>query len=318
MPIADLLTESIKHFNLDDDTHEAYTRIPLAWHTDKKICPRVHQALFNEIVTIHEETADEVHISISTVFNKTLLSDEKKCTYWMLKESIIYLNEVEKNIDLKTIPTPIDFESGHIDDKDVTTLVCPFYDKERDVTYSAGTRFIIKEEGNDAYYVYAYDHKHNTNTLITIPKNTCIQTHTLTPEEKRNLFVYLVTSWAKPHCIPFVWGGCSFAKDIELQAIKAEQTTTDGSTYECWLLATQQSTPYSGFDISGLIARSAQICGIPYFYKNSTIAALLLKKFDNNTTLQECDLVWLRPSLAMLREQKVRFLKLSAPRFSKR
>ncbi len=51
--------------------------------------------------------------------------------------------------------------------------------------------------------------------------------------------------------------------------------------------------PMSGFDCAGIISRAAQMCGIPYYFKNTYTLAHYLKSLSIDTHLQEGDLIWI-------------------------
>jgi len=52
-------------------------------------------------------------------------------------------------------------------------------------------------------------------------------------------------------------------------------------------------SPKTGLDCSGMIARAAQICGIPYFYKNTTIIERFLTPLAKGNKPIPGDIIWI-------------------------
>ena len=86
--------------------------------------------------------------------------------------------------------------------------------------------------------------------------------------------------WAKRKegFIPYVWGGFSFTDTIK--------------TTSCFLLKDETTSPKTGLDCVGIIARVAQIYGIPYFYKNTTTIKQCLTPLARNSKLMTGDIIW--------------------------
>jgi len=127
---------------------------------------------------------------------------------------------------------------------------------------------------------------------INIPKNlVCRSSDLQTNKDRRALFVQLLKKWAHPGngFIPYVWGGCSFV-NIYTTDFKKHELNNNLSYYARDEI---KSCPKNGCDCSGLIARVAQACGIPYFFKNTTTMVTKLEALQKTDILQDGDLMWM-------------------------
>jgi hypothetical protein len=61
-----------------------------------------------------------------------------------------------------------------------------------------------------------------------------------------------------------------------------------------------QRLPIAGFDSSGYILRAAQICSLPYFFKNTQAALQGMKKIKRIEALSEGDLIWIPGALFVI------------------
>ncbi|MGB8367272.1 MAG: hypothetical protein WCD44_02830, partial [Candidatus Babeliales bacterium] len=90
--------------------------------------------------------------------------------------------------------------------------------------------------------------------------------------------------------IPYVWGGFSFTstKKISSFSLKNEKIVS----------------PKTGFDCAGIIARSAQICNIPYFYKNTTTIKQFLSPITHINNLMPGDIIWIPGHVMVIADLK--------------
>lgn len=303
VPIADLIGEPIQKIVKIPDSKKAYQHIPLCGAQMPFIsCPRIHQLLFNEVVEILEQRGNELKIALPNLF---YISPDKKTrhnSFWTHKDNLISFEQLKKkSANLAYIPPPIQFSKKQMHfDPSIITLAFPYQDKKTGLTFSAGTRFALYESTqedaeSDQYIVAVFDKKKLDFTPMPIAKHVCVRNEARNHTEQIQTFVNLIRSWTKiaSGFIPYVWGGCSFAAVSSSSTINelpvAHAKNSQASMYA---LENYTHTPKPGFDCTNLIARATQICGIPYFYKNSTTVAHCLAPLTDKDKLQEGDLIW--------------------------
>jgi len=250
-------------------------------------CPRLHQILFNEIVDILQETKREARIDISNLYHTQNKHSQPKTTYWTEKKNLIPVSELKKkSLNCNNIPPPIEFNNKNsINSPAIATLIFPWYDPITKQTFSAGTRFKLTRATKEGYYtVYLFDPQNYIFQKSHIPKKKAIiSPYRLKNEQKIKLFINLLQQWAcqQKGFIPYVWGGISFIDLYTKDSFYKKET--NGKTY--FHRSEHATFPKTGFDCTGVIARAAQICALPYFYKNSTTAS------NNLTPLQKNDVI---------------------------
>lgn len=294
VPVADLVCEplSLKY----GDIEEAYKTIPISWgpiYADKSICPRQHQALFNEQVTVVATQKDEVCIEITNAFSQiNAVTEPQAARYWTLQKNIFPLDALPQDIQC-CFPQPVNYctKNMHEINNNVITLAWPFYDATTKLRYSVGTRFVYIDQTDDAYITYIYNPLLHALHKVMIPKRYALVGSHNQPEICISNFVKLLRDWARSAgFIPFVWGGVSFSKRVTMEGFElkyAQDAYGDQRAY--WQLCEDDGPIYTGFDASGLILRAAQICGIPYFFKNSA----MVQEYASSSCeqLQEGDLI---------------------------
>jgi len=313
VPVADLLTAPMATYRLNSDTKQAYKEIPLSWVETKRVCPRDHQLLFNEIVNIIDENEDEYCLEIPQSFYETPTEEFPHFTYWTLKSNISKLTDLLPSA-LLTIPLPISWAKQNIEDanQNVVTLKFPYYDATTNKTYSAGTRFSSAHaRAQTRVIVSLIDDPSGDKKTTRIATSNCAchadesDLETYKPStEKIHDFVNLLRAWANraEGYIPVVWGGCSFIHTYN-DAIKISEqptTTLEGTTLAYWASTHQTAGVHTGFDASALILRAAQICDMPYYYKNTLTAERHLQQLAPSDTLSEGDLIWIPGNLAVV------------------
>lgn len=304
VPVADLVTEqlSLKY----DDAEQAYAAIPVSWGPqllDKLICPRQHQALYNEIVQVTETHEKEVCITLHNVISTATKNKQERIKFWTLKKNIAPLHTIP-SVMQHYIPQPIDFRDPDLyqTNNNVITLTWPLHDTNTKKRYSAGTRFIGSTTVNNAYITYTYDHETSSLQKIIIPKRYACLGSPFSLQSRVTNFVKLLRDWTRSAgFIPLVWGGTSCAQRHTQEGFSlhyAKDFTGNKRAY--WELHEKNSSPHSGFDASGLILRAAQICGIPYFFNNSADAALSMQHIQQNETVNEGDILWMPGGLLIV------------------
>ena len=235
VPVADLIGERICTQRAQDTHGLGYSTLPAATgpapHTSS--CLRLHQVLFNELVNIMEETADEIRISVPNVFYLTSKQNDTQINtnYWTKRENIAPLEKLKtlevhiKNIrnikeikdikDIKNlIPEPISFlNPASITHQNVIALTEPFYDTVTNNHFSVGTRFVLTPQQNSSgmFTVYLIDWNKKQATQTNIPESHALKSHTLSKSESIQTFLSLIKKWSNQTqgLIPYVWGGCS-------------------------------------------------------------------------------------------------------------
>jgi cell wall-associated NlpC family hydrolase len=294
VPVADLLGAPLlkpqKHYRTktkqaQDST--SYETLPFACLEEHTPCPRIHQLLYNDIVTIEKYDGSNALINL-----RHLLSFNGKNhapqTYWTNKKYIQEIDESnEKTSALAYLPPErrISFKQ----DSTCVVLKKPFAEQATGLTFSAGTRFLINQEAppeDDTCSVYLYNPRKKTFITSFIPKNFLLE-QVNTQEEKQQQYVNLIREWLEQEdaFIPYVWGGASFAHYLYVYDPATQHGFTDENEKKRHQIKT-------GFDCSGLILSAAQLCGIPYFYKNTTTLAHYLKEITPGETLKNGDLLY--------------------------
>jgi hypothetical protein len=285
VPVADLVGSALA--NTRD-----YATLPVCGGKPKAFltCKRLHQLIFNETVKVTLELNGQVEITIPNLF--FVPSDDtshKMATYWTLKKNIFPLKDPE----LKAlVPQPISYEQPSAPQSNTITLIEPYRSPECDCTFSAGTRFVVTATNaeNKTVTVALIHPKTHASTHITIPRAYCLMPATSREHQRKN-FVKLIRLWAhNSGAIPYTWGGCSYIFSTPHFAFKEITTGINQSHYA---LEPQVTSPQTGLDCAGLVARAAQAAGLPYFFKNTTTLATYLSPLTENDRVEDGDLLWI-------------------------
>jgi hypothetical protein len=248
---------------------------------------RIHQLLFNEVVEIKEQKHNQVFIHVPNAYYQ--LGINRNTQFWALEGNLIPFDVLtKKGIDIKKIPTPI--SSKKQTNSSVIILKAPFYCKKLQMHFSAGTRFVVSQEMPETMLVYALNPTAMKMELIDIPKKNIME-QSQNPEGKIKCFVQVLKEFAHlPRgFIPYVWGGCSFIQACTREPFEIVQRET-AVTY---CRPELKQIPFTGFDCSGLIWRSAQICGIPLYAKNSSTMAKELTQLKKTDKINNGDIIWI-------------------------
>jgi len=309
VPIAEITGQPVKVYDKETPAIQVYNSLPICGKTGEYACPRIHQLVYNETVTVLEERNDEILIQIPHVFYITGVNPHKKIdTYWTLKQYVTPYNNVvtSKNNSLY-IPEPICHTPSNnvintTPHQKVITLMAPYYEPTFKIFFSAGTRFVLQEstthihqKSQDIYTVWAFDPIKKKYSSLSIPKNYALITHS-TPDQQKKDFLKVVRNWAhqKNGFIPYVWGGCSvthLCTDTQFDILE-QHSKNNANVYSYYQWPHYNYPIQPGLDCAGLINRAAQLCGIPFYYKNSFTIGQKLGQLTQKDTLEEGDIIW--------------------------
>ncbi|HEV2601841.1 MAG TPA: hypothetical protein VGT41_06145 [Candidatus Babeliales bacterium] len=290
VPVTDLAGSPIEKSQL-----YTYENLPLD-ALDRR-CPRIHQLLFNETVEVLEHKDDQARISIPNLYYETANGTKKYTTYWVQKKHLLDFDTLQKKqYPIDTIPTPIDFKNKkhHTNEQQIVTLHTPFYDSKNKICYSAGTRFVQAPEQNnpEKISVYILNPKKVSCSIQAIPKHLCIVANHLSKQEKIDMFITILRSWCcnSNTFIPYVWGGCSFTQRYPNESFVTEKIATNTSYYYPQI---DKKSIKMGMDCSNMIAQSAQIVGMPFYFKNSFTILKALTPISQEDDLEPGDIIWI-------------------------
>jgi len=254
----------------------------------------LHQSLYNERVTLLQTKGDEVCITIPQLFYLT--GNKKQTLYWTHKNNVMNIKDLKrKGVDITKIPLPISFKHPHAQQKNIVTLTQPWFDRDTQLFFSAGTRFLVNNNNkminSDQIAVFVIDPKKLSTETIRIDKNVCLLNSVKEANEQREDFIHLLQKWVSTDCfIPYVWGGSSFVSCSRSHTIEEKESGTPTAYFS---LADYEKSPMTGFDCAGMVSRAAQIVGIPYFYKNTSTLMQCLKPITSYESLHSGDLLWI-------------------------
>lgn len=284
-PIADLIGQQLAKNSLNYDT------LPVA-SPNAHGCPRIHQLIFNEIVEIVDESATEYCVRIPHLFYVTHNSRKPRCYYWTDKKNILTLSELAP-ADIKQLPLPLDFRDPTKPAQHIATLIKPLHSKKMGITFSVGTRFVIKRTYKGAAIVYAFNPKVYKTIELCLAPTTYVRSNTQANLTKLHTFVQLLKKWAHmPGYVPYVWGGCSLTATNNSDAFKLTSSLPHAKGKR-FAIAQDETSIKTGFDCAGLIARAAQAAEIPYFYKNTHTLSTYMKPVAHKSQMSAGDLIWI-------------------------
>lgn len=286
-PVIEALSRPLTDLHDRSKITSLYKKLAYSLNNFSKECPRLHQLLFNEIVTIKRDNGIEVECEVPSFFYLDSKGKERS-KLWVLKKHIKMLTDFADSDISKNFPEP--YGSKH-QAGDTITLKYGWFDKHTCKYYSAGTRFKRNKKGDTKteYGINLFSKEKNGFENSFMPKNLSLIDNYKSDESKTAAFVDLLREWAseKNGIIPYVWGGVSFLKRAP------DQDFYLNNNYLNWDRP-YRGKPPTGFDCSGLILRAAQICGMPYFYKNTETLSNYLKPLEKSNTskLKNGDLIW--------------------------
>jgi len=268
VPIADLIGDCLGA--------SAYTQLPYCGSNPDPftVCPRMHQLLLHEPVEIIKEKNQQVCIKTSHLFFITKHNRHPHNLFWTLKKNIqtgAYDNLPCRNASI--------------------SLLHPFFSPKTKLAYSAGTAFAIKKITKNTVVAWLFNAAKSKFETIIIPKNLCLLP-VKEKNEKRTQFVKLCRLWATQDFIPYVWGGTSYVEKRKDNFFIQEKVINNKKLAH--VAFANEKKQKAGLDCTGLIWRAAQMCTIPFYYKNTTTIAHYLKPVKNKKHLQEGDIIWIR------------------------
>ncbi len=275
VPIADAVTQPLGNTS-------KYARLPCSPSDSEHHEQRAYQFIFNELVTITNKQNNEVECAIDTVFYHDTHKKPVN-TFWTLEKNVRRLADLSHPLNAKAIP--------FFGKSSLVTLVlkAPWYDSATRCHYALGTRFVRVPQHDTpiscAVRINNYVANKMVITHISRDKALLDVDVPREPQNKIGLFVNLLKSWADhpDGHFPYVWGGCS----------GTETSVNYGGSYKPSPAPSEPYGLYSGFDCSSVILRAAQLCGIPYFYRNTSTLVHYLKPLEKSDQLQEGDLIWM-------------------------
>lgn len=292
VPVVDLFFDQLSTMRSNKSLKDLYLSMPCASSNTACGCWRATQGLFNDVVDVVDQKGEEVCIDTGRLFFDAPDRDDLK-HFWAHKESLLFLDDVaSNNIDISAFPNQINMSHPQtLKNKNIITLIMPWHDTITKKTYSAGTRFVKVAAHPTSIVIKIFDASTYAVHVTAVPRAYCIIEKNMNNLERQNAYVRLLKKWTKlSRTIPYVWGGASLIAltDDNYEEIEAPCGKKTMTLYERPTLR----KPYSGFDCSGLIARAAQIFGIPYFFKNTLTLAKYLRPLSQGETLEEGDLIW--------------------------
>ena len=300
VPVADMLCTPLGNGIIS--TVDLYHALPCMGEDGFRGCARVHQCLFNEVVTLLRSYGDEVQVAVkNTFYGHNSTTNEPLTALWTLESNIVECEQLrDQHIDLNVIPKPIDYRnSTTIFDNNVLTLILPWHDNITNISYSVGTRFtrIPRLDTSTSYAVQLIDFNRYKIVTSFVPRPYGLVSIPIEKEQALPLFLQILRTWLyyadqRNGIIPYVWGGSSFVDVYQNNGAYKKQCLYDGQQVSGWFRI-DKHRPYAGFDCSGLILRACQIAGIPYFYKNSTLAAQHLPYLCSYEDIMNGDILWI-------------------------
>jgi hypothetical protein len=239
-------------------------------------CPRTHQLLYNETVTIIRQTDDEVCVHLPHIFYITAENNRPQSTFWTHKENITPYSRLNESAQ-SCIPDT--YNKKRTANGKSIVLTKPWYNRTLNDTLSVGTRFICSLNGNARrhFTVCAVCPKTLQPITLTVPRSHAMLIDNTDHQAARTQFVKLLKSWAHmPGTIPYIWGGCSLTETLRTGRFRHITVNCDNKLCDAYQQTEIQEQPQSGLDCTGLVLRAAQAAGLPYYYKNSTTIATYL------------------------------------------
>lgn len=256
-------------------------------------CSRAHQALMNEVVRVVAHDGDEVQVVCdNVVYGFDRVTGEPLNTFWVKKQKLFLLSDLDQEA-LATLPGPFDALRGN-----VVVLRLPWNG------YSVGTRFMRYPQGDtaDVYGIRYCDAHYGCVRMTTLPRYMVHKEEVLSSRVMRKLFVQYAydliehaSRTVSDGVIPYVWGGSSYVHPYKDGAfiVKSGHIERSGVAH-----------PYRGYDCSELILRLAQIVGIPYRCKLTSLMSSMLTEVPRSKPLQEGDLIWMPGHVMMVSNLK--------------
>lgn len=258
-------------------TVAAATRTPVS-------CPRINQALFNEVFEIEQTQGQATALIIPWARYGYDAHGKAQARYWVSNNDIIHLSEICIPHFHNALPL---FNNNAI------TLKKPL--AINGVTYSVGTQFVRTfNDTPDTFSIKYIDSSAKNIQYCAIPRSAVLEA---SARPSRKEFVRVLTEFIKdtqsqnPNVIPYVWGGSSFLRPY------SSNYTEDAQGFH---RTETETVPLAGYDCSNLALRFAHMTNIPYYFKTTAALEKYGKKLTKHDTLQEGDLIWLQGHVAII------------------
>lgn len=268
---------------------------------------RICQLKYNEIIEIIREFGAFIEVSLSN-FYFVDKKGEASSNALLLKKYVLDLSALSPQERAK-LPRQIDrLSSPALYNQDVLTLLWPWKDRKSGHIYSVGTRFkrCSLKDTKKTYAFYLLDplpqptfriaHIHKKDALVSYPKSF---------KKAIDLFLNIIKRWIRDSegIIPYVFGGSSYTEPIADKGARIKRGFQCGLRIRYWDRYNAQQ-PHSGFDCSNLILIAAQICGIPYYFKNTATIEGSLTPLPQNSMLKNGDLIWYKGHIFIISDVK--------------
>ena len=273
-----------------------YNEFPYAPDKGPASCLRFHQLKFNELVKVRTRLENEVECEVQHFFYRGHDKKEYK-TAWVLKRDLVFLNDLPSKTILAHIPPPYRM-NDHVSryNKNILTLTAPWVERATGNTFSAGTRFVRcpSKDRKNSYAIFVIAGDLLRSTVRYVPRSLALVAYPHNASQAATLFVQLLKGWAheRDGIIPYVFGGCSYNGRIIPRGFSLVSHVRSGEEVSYWQRKNVQLQSLSGFDCSSMILCAAQICGIPYFYKNTFTLCYAMETLKKQESLQAGDIIW--------------------------
>lgn len=275
-----------------------YQTLPYAPDTGSYGCLRIHQLLFNEVVTVTKEyPGGEVAVEVPGWFFLDGLH-RKRHDCWMLKKDLMVLKGNLSAEFRKAIPSPVDASKPVAEySKNILVLSESWFDEKTQNLYSAGTRFVRQPEKDtqNTYEVMIIEPIKKRVIAQAIPKGKAVVYELTSFEKAQKVFMSIIRGWAHQNngFIPYVYGGASVRERYQDKSFSKLEGMRCGSPATYWDRPRGTIVvPRSGFDCSNMILRAAQMSFLPYYFKNTLALVSYLRPLKLGEKVEEGDLVW--------------------------
>lgn len=274
-----------------EETAQCYDVMPNST-VNNKDCPRIHQLILHQVVTILEVLEHEYKVLIHHAWVQNKEGKYVPLTGYVLKEDVQLVSTLRAEIDPKKY---IPDQPGFSNSAPYVVLKEPFYN------HSIGTRFNLSCEDNNNssalrnnkwnVRALSYTSHGATDLCYSIPKEFChvaldgklsISSEECVEEAIKN---------TSEKC-PFTWGGATYTHPLhdDVKPIKSTMNDENNNPYERWD-RTDMPLLRSGMDASGYFLTLCQLCHIQNFAKNTTTLFALLDTIKPGYSLKNLDVV---------------------------
>lgn len=267
---------------------------------------RIHQLLFNQIVTVLEIKGIECKVQCEDHFSQNKEGQKPYNTYVMLTEHLVFLDDLPDNALTRYLPTPFIYhdEQSYALTSDVFTLTRPFRDWATGIHFSVGTRFkvvnghkrlmpgiveivdVYRLTPQSSFEIMTIETKYGTFNTPTTPAQAkeCI---------KDFLAAYATTMESHKAAATLAFGGSSITRTFNpLDYKKTSFTRPDGYKVKGFNRNQQDAAEIqTGCSMPELRSMAERVCNVPSFIKNTTTLLRLGRRLADNEQLEECDYI---------------------------